>query len=202
MPFHPSQQDCSFTVCWSHWSHFGISVALCASTNLLLLTFHDYLFNMPYSISASLQEKVNLNCNFPYRLLIIVKNIDLHVLLFFKSRNCFISTDVREYLCTLSHVNIHVNLTYYNDNLINGHNQNYCRKSYFNRNAELWNLLPSRKKIHYFSSFKTSLNNIYLSKRETYNPPGYRYTLWTQNPWKSCEIIHCKFTDFSQDFHG
>ena len=131
---------------------------------------------MPYSISASLQEKVNLNCNFPYHLLIIVENIDLHVLPFSKSRNCLISTEGREYLHTLGHVTIHVNLTYYNDNLIYGHNQDYCRKSYFNKNAELWNLLPSRKKtIHYFSSFKTGLNNIYLSKRKTYNPSGYRY---------------------------
>ena len=31
----------------------------CASTNLLLLTFCDNLFNKPYSISASLQEKVS-----------------------------------------------------------------------------------------------------------------------------------------------
>ena len=99
---------------------------------------------------------------------------DLHVLPFFKSRNCLISTDVREDLCTLSHVTIHINLTCYNDNLIYGHNQDYCRKSYFNRNAELWNLIPSSiKTIHHFSSFKTSLNNIYLSKRETYKPPGY-----------------------------
>ena len=30
----------------------------------------------------------------------------------------------------------------------------------------------------------------------------YQHALWTQNPWKSFEIIHCKFTDFSQDFHG
>ena len=60
------------------------------------------------------------------------------------------------------------------DNLIYGHNQDYYRISYYLiRNAELWNLLlPSIKTIHYFPSFKTSLNNIYLSKQETHNPPG------------------------------
>ena len=60
-----------------------------------------------------------------------------------------------------------------NDNLIYSHSQDYYRKSYLIRNAELRNMvLSSMKTIHYFSSFKASLNNIYLSKRETYNPPG------------------------------
>ena len=70
------------------------------------------------------------------------------------------------------------------DNLIYGHHQDYYRKSYFIRNAELWNLLlSSMKTIHYFSSVKTSLNNIYLSKRETHNPPGcYWYMFLVQLP--------------------
>lgn len=38
MPFRPSQRDHSSRVCCSHQSHFGIRVALCASTNLLLPT--------------------------------------------------------------------------------------------------------------------------------------------------------------------
>ena len=72
----------------------------------------------------------------------------------------------------------HCHLTYKcdinNDNLINKHNQGYYMQSYFTRNAELWDLLlSSMKTIHCFFSFKTSLNNIYLSKQETYNPPGY-----------------------------
>ena len=58
MPFRLSQRDHSIRVCCSHQSHFGIKVALCASTNLLLPTFCDNLLNMPYSISASVQKKV------------------------------------------------------------------------------------------------------------------------------------------------
>ena len=75
MSFRPiqSQQDRTTWVCCSHRSHFGIRVALCASTNLFLPTFCDNLFNMPYSISASLQEKLSLNGDFLYRLLIIVE---------------------------------------------------------------------------------------------------------------------------------
>ena len=68
-----SQQDRSTWVCCSHRSHFGIRVALRASTNLFLPKFCDNLFNKPYSISASLQEKLSLNGDFPYRLLIIVE---------------------------------------------------------------------------------------------------------------------------------
>ena len=64
----------------------------CASTNLLLPTFRDNLFNMPYSISASLPEKLSLNGNFSYRLLIIVKKY-------------------QTYLRDLSHVIVHVNFT-------------------------------------------------------------------------------------------
>ena len=41
VPFRPGQRDHSSRVCCSHQSHFGIKVALCASTNLLLLTFCD-----------------------------------------------------------------------------------------------------------------------------------------------------------------
>ena len=41
VPFRPGQRDHSSRVCCSHQSHFGIKVALCASKNLLLLTFCD-----------------------------------------------------------------------------------------------------------------------------------------------------------------
>ena len=64
----------------------------CASTNLLLPTFRDNLFNMSYSISATLPEKLSLNCNFSYRLLIIVEKY-------------------QTYLRDLSHVIVHVNFT-------------------------------------------------------------------------------------------
>ena len=64
----------------------------CASTNLLLPTFRDNLFNMPYSISATLPEKLSLNGNFSYRLLIIVEKY-------------------QTYLRDLSHVIVHVNFT-------------------------------------------------------------------------------------------
>ena len=29
-----------------------------------------------------------------------------------------------------------------------------------------------------------------------------KLSLWTKNPWKSCELIHSKFTWFSKDFNG
>ena len=137
----------------------------------------DNLFNKPYSISASLQEKVSENNNFHYRLLIFVK----------RYQTCFYF-QVQEWSYIYRCKGIHV-LAYFepchptrkfdinDDNLIYGHHQDYYRKSYFIRNAELWNLLlSSLKTMHYFSSVKASLNNIYLSKRETHNPPGcYRY---------------------------
>ena len=132
----------------------------------------DNLFNKPYSISASLQEKVSENSNFHYRLLIFVK----------RYQTCFYF-QVQEWSYIYRCKGIHV-LAYFepchptrkfdinDDNLIYGHHQDYYRKSYFIRNAELWNLLLSSiKTIHYFSSVKTSLNNIYVSKRETYDPP-------------------------------
>ena len=28
------------------------------------------------------------------------------------------------------------------------------------------------------------------------------FSLWTKNPWKSCELIYDKFTGFSNDFNG
>ena len=71
---------------------FGQQGCTCASTNLLLPTFRDNLFNMPYSISATLPEKLSLNGNFSYRLLIIVEKY-------------------QTYLRDLSHVIVHVNFT-------------------------------------------------------------------------------------------
>ena len=59
-------------------SRNGIRVALCASTNLLLSKFWDNLFIMSYSISATLQEKVSLNGNFPYHLSIILEEFQTY----------------------------------------------------------------------------------------------------------------------------
>ena len=67
-----------------------------AQTDLILaLGLHlcrDNLFNMPYSISATLPEKLSWNGNFSYRLLIIVEKY-------------------QTYLRDLSHVIVHVNFT-------------------------------------------------------------------------------------------
>ena len=85
----PLQRYCSIRICCSHRSHQGCT---CASTNLLLPTFRDSLFNMPYSISATLPEKLSLSGNFSYRLLFIVEKY-------------------QTFLRDLSHVIVHVNFT-------------------------------------------------------------------------------------------
>ena len=95
------------------------------------------------------------------------------VLLVFKSRNGFISTDIRKYLRTFEPCYRTRKYDPDNFNLIYEYNQDYYRESYFIRSAKLWNLLPSSTKaINSFSSFKSSLINIYLSKLETYCSPG------------------------------
>ena len=165
MPFRPSQRDHSSRVCCSHQSHFGIRVALCASTNLLLPTstfltcFIQYL---PLYKRKRVSTIISLTASW------LLLKISDH-LLFFKYKNGLISIDVREYLRYLRTRKFDI----YNDNFIYRHNnQNYYRKSY---SLEFWTLeLVSilYKNNPLFSSFKTSHNNIYLSKCETYNPHG------------------------------
>ena len=82
---------------------------------------------IPYSIFASLHEKLSLNSNFPrpnsilqvqkWSYIYCCKRI--HVLAYFESCNGTCKFDIN------------------NDNLIYRYNQNYYRKSYLIRNAEL-----------------------------------------------------------------
>ena len=68
------------------------------------------------------------------------------LLLFFKSRNGFISTDIRKYLRTFEPCYRTRKYEPNNYNLIYEYNQDYYRESYFIRSAKLWNLLPSSTK--------------------------------------------------------
>ena len=58
-------------------------------------------------------------------------------------------------------------------NLIYEHNQDYYRKTYFIRTAELWNSMPSEiKSLTSLNLFQNSLFNMYVIKRSTYNTLG------------------------------
>ena len=104
---------------------------------------------MPYSISATLPEKLSLSGNFSYRLLFIVEKY-------------------QTFLRDLSHVIVHVNFTLIIIiNLIYRNNQDYDRKSYFIRNSELWSLLKSSiKTIHSFSTFLKPPYTLFISQNQ------------------------------------
>ena len=96
------------------------------------------------------------------------------LLLFFKSSNSLISTEVSNYLRTFQPWHRVRNYDHNNYNIIYEHNQDYYRKSFFIRTVELWNLLPScTKATNSLPSFKTGLitRSVYLSKLVSYIPP-------------------------------
>ena len=93
------------------------------------------------------------------------------LLLFFKSRNGLISTEVSNYLRIFQPRHRSRNYDPNNYYIIYEHNRDYYRKYFFIRTAELWNSLPScTKATNSLSVFKTSLISIYLSKLVSYSP--------------------------------
>ena len=95
------------------------------------------------------------------------------LMLLFKSRAGLIFTDVNDFLCTFEPKYRSRNYDINNYNLITKHKQDYYRKSFFIRSAELWNCLPSYLKVyHSLRAFKYTLINLYITKLSTYSPPG------------------------------
>ncbi len=84
---------------------------------------------------------------------------------FFKSRNGLVTTDINKFLTVFEPGYRTRNYDINNYNLIIKHKQDYYRKSYFIRTAELWNTLPSQvKQCESIRTFKTVIYNFYSSK--------------------------------------
>lgn len=95
------------------------------------------------------------------------------LILLFKSRAGLISTDVNDFLCTFKPGYRSRNYDVNNYNILIKHKQDYFRKSFFIRSAELWNSLPSYLKVyHSLPEFKSTLTKLYFKKLSTYSPPG------------------------------
>ena len=93
--------------------------------------------------------------------------------LLFKSRNGLITMDVNKYLYTYVYCYRTRNYDPNNYNLIIKHKQDYYRKSFFIRAAELWNMLPSNLKTwNSITLFKTKITNLYFDKLATYCLPA------------------------------
>ncbi len=93
--------------------------------------------------------------------------------LLFKSRNGLITMDVNKYLNTYVYCYRTRNYDPNNYNLIIKHKQDYFRKSFFTRVAELWNTLPSNlKTCNSITLFKTKITNLYSDKLATYCLPS------------------------------
>jgi hypothetical protein len=98
---------------------------------------HEYASSLwsPYTVKyRSLIESVQR------RATIIILNYPTDV---FKSRAGLIFTDVNDFLCTFEPRYWSRNYDINNYNLIIIYKQDYYRKSFFIRSAELWNSLPS-----------------------------------------------------------
>ena len=74
--------------------------------------------------------------------------------------------------------------------------------------GEQFLLSSFRKFVHdryYFATVSRFVHQAFLTrqKRRNYRWVEKRFgSLWTKNPWKSCELIHGKLTGFSKDFNG
>ena len=85
------------------------------------------------------------------------------LLLLFKSRAGLITTDVNDFLCTFEPKYISPYYDINNYNLLLKHKQDYYRKSFFIRSAELWNSLHSYLKVyHSLPAFKSTLITLYI----------------------------------------
>ena len=85
------------------------------------------------------------------------------LLLLFKSRAGLITTDVNDFLCTFEPKYRSPNYDINNYNLLLKHKQDYYRKSFFIRSAELWNSLHSYLKVyHSLPAFKSTLITLYI----------------------------------------
>ncbi len=89
---------------------------------------------------------------------------------FFKLRNGLVTTDINKFLIVFGYRTRNYDINNYN--LIIKQKQDYYRKSYFIRTAELWNTMPSQvKQCESIRTFKTAIYNFYSSKCLDYCPP-------------------------------
>ena len=93
--------------------------------------------------------------------------------LLFKSRTHSISTDVNNFITTFEPEYCFRNYDPNNYNILVKHKQEYFRKSFFIRTAELWNTLPSHvKAFNSLALLKSHLKRLYCKKLPLYVPPG------------------------------
>jgi hypothetical protein len=144
---------------WTTWAAKHCSVLLSSGLGV----FCRVIENVQRRATVNLYWIILRMCHIPRDLsepIFFPLNFAEKLTLLFKSRAGLIFTDVNDFLCTFEPRYRSRNYDINNYNLIIKHKQDYYRKSFFIRSAELWNSLPSYLKVyHSLPAFKSTLYN-------------------------------------------